>query len=430
MASTSPVSPLTHTTGNTVYVTVAGIESLGQEIQVVYRSTDGRASWNAITSNNLPATPANSLAVDPQNANTVYLATDDGVYYTTEVADCAQPLSNCWSVFGSGLPDAPVVALSAAPVTGSAPVLVAATYGRGLWQTALSSAGTSRTTASVSPSDVAFTQTPGLGVPSNPIPVTLTNTGIAGDPPLTVTSILIGGADPGDFSETDTCGFNPAATAPVALGSNCTINLIFTPQVANQKRAAVMSIYANVPGGELTVDMSGTGVAPGSFSVNPQQLTFPVISAGQSSAAQSVTVTNSSSYAIGSVSLAATAPFRITQNTCTGSLAAGANCTVAVVFQPSTGGAASGTLTVSSTDFATPTTVALSGTGFDFSVTFHGPYSQTVTSGEQANYTLVITPVGSSGTFSFACGTPPPNAICLFSPSSETLGAGVVATSW
>ena len=74
----SSISIDTHDpTGNTVYVTVAGIESLGQEIQVVYRSTNGGASWTDITAN-LPAAPANSLAVDPQNANTVYVATDDG----------------------------------------------------------------------------------------------------------------------------------------------------------------------------------------------------------------------------------------------------------------------------------------------------------------------------------------------------------------
>ncbi len=100
-------------TGNTVYVTVAGTESPTEEVQVVYRSTNGGATWSAITAN-LPAAPANSLAIDPQNANTVYVATDQGVYFTTQVANCAQSLSNCWSAFGSGLPGAPAVALSAA----------------------------------------------------------------------------------------------------------------------------------------------------------------------------------------------------------------------------------------------------------------------------------------------------------------------------
>ena len=132
-----------------------------------------------------------------------------------------------------------------------------------------------------------------------------------------------------------------------------------------------------------------------------------MIAAGQSSTAQSVTITNSSSYAIGSVTLAASAPFNITQNGCTGSLAAGANCTASVVFSPSAGGSATGSLTVSSAAVATPATVALSGTGFDFTVAFSGPSSQTVAAGQQANYTLVLTPIGSSGTFTFACGTLP-----------------------
>jgi hypothetical protein len=82
-------------------------------------------------------------------------------------------------------------------------------------------------------------------------------------------------------------------------------------------------------------------------------------------------------------------------------------------------------LTVSSSAVGTPATVALSGIGFDFTLTFSGPTSQTVTSGQQASYTLVISPVGSGGTFSFACGTLPSNALCLFNPTSETLSAGV-----
>ncbi len=85
----------------------------------MYRSTNGGATWSDITAD-LPDAPANSLAVDPQNANTVYVATDQGVYFTTEVANCAQALSNCWSAFGSGLPGAPAVALSAAPASASA----------------------------------------------------------------------------------------------------------------------------------------------------------------------------------------------------------------------------------------------------------------------------------------------------------------------
>ena len=94
-------------------------------------------------------------------------------------------------------------------------------------------------------------------------------------------------------------------------------------------------------------------------------------------------------------------------------------------FVPSTSGSATGTLTASSASVATPATVALSGIGFDFTLAFSGPSSQTVVAGQQANYTLVLTPIGASGTFTFACGTLPANALCLFNPTTETLNAGV-----
>jgi uncharacterized membrane protein YgcG len=49
-----------------------------------------------------------------------------------------------------------------------------------------------------------------------------------------------------------------------------------------------------------------------------------------------------------------------------------------------------------------------------------------VSAGQTASYTLVITPLnGSQGTFSFACGTLPVNAVCIFNPNTETLGSGV-----
>jgi hypothetical protein len=710
-------------TGNTVYVTVEGTNGSVKMLQVVYRSTNGGATWSSITAN-LPIAPANSLAIDPQNANTVYVATDRGVYFTTEVASCAQSLSNCWSVFGTGLPGSPAIALSAAPSSSSAQVLVAATYGRGIWQAPLWSAGTGLTAATASPSSLAFSSQV-FDTSSSPLTITLNNTGSLA---LNLSSISMSG----DFSETDDC-----INVPVAPGASCDLQVTFTPQ-ATGPLSGEMIIYANIYGGQLaidltgtgspagalsltpgavpfgqvevgamsaqlqvsatnsgaaaipidsvsitppfilsgnscgttslpansvcqlqlefaptqdgpasglltftdgagtqTVELSGTGIAPptdvlnpttlsflptsegqlsaaenvtltnsgglpltsisisasaqfqasstcgtqlaagavctinvifapaqigavtgtmtiadvlrtqtvnlsgsglspaafnispssltftnqqpgvpsapqtltvsnvggspmanigfsitgaaaSSYSIssttcgallnngsscsvqivftpgatgaiaatlavssstlgitpasvtlngsgqlatglatNPSQIAFPVVAAGQSSTAQPVTVTNSSNYAIASVSLAAPVPFSIAQNTCTGGLAAGANCTASVVFQPSGGGSASGSLMVTSSAVSTPATVALSGTGFDFTVTVSGFASQTVASGQQATYTLAVSPAGSDATFAFACGTLPANALCLFSPASETLSAGV-----
>jgi hypothetical protein len=60
-------------TGQTVYVTVAGFPTPEENVQSVYGSTSGGASWTALTVN-LPAAPANSVVVDPQSASTVYVA--------------------------------------------------------------------------------------------------------------------------------------------------------------------------------------------------------------------------------------------------------------------------------------------------------------------------------------------------------------------
>jgi len=716
-------------TGNTVYVTVEGIANLSQAVRVIYRSTNGGATWTNISAN-LPETAANSVAVDPQNANTVYVATDAGVFLTTQAASCAQTPANCWATFGDGLPAVPAVVLSAASATAAQQMLVAATYGRGIWQTALWSSSTAITSATANPANVVFTKTPAVGVASQPIAVQLTNTGSLA---LTVTSIAMQGSDPGDFGETDNC-----QAGSVAVGGSCTINVTFTPQVASEQRTAVMTIDANVYGGQVTADLSGTGTVaaavslspnpvnfspqqvgttsaplqitvansgpaavpitsltvtapfaiasnacgttslaaetdcqievdfaptqtgaatglltlvdtfgtqtvalngtgqapptdilnpasltfaataerqlsaaqpvtitntgdlpltgiaigvsaefqetnncttqlaagavctinvqfaptqlgavtgaltigdalrtqtvslsgtgttPGAISVNPTSLTFTsqqpgvasvpqaltitnsggaalanigfqltgsaaasyaistttcgallnsgasctaqvvftpsgtgaiaatlviststlgvaavnvplngfgqfaggltanptqlnfaVVGAGQTSSAQSVTLTNSSAFATGTLTLAAPAPFSITQNSCTGGLAAGASCTAGVIFGPTAPGAASGTLTATAAGVAAPVTVALTGAGFDFAIALSGPASETVASGQQANYTLVITPYGAGGSFSFVCGTLPPNAQCVFNPTSETLSVGV-----
>jgi hypothetical protein len=98
-------------TGKTVYATVMGFAANGVNAPHVYRSVNGGASWTNISSN-LPNAPANGLVIDPNDANTIYVAMDAGVYVTTQVSTCTT--TNCWSVFGAGLPNAPVTGLAAA----------------------------------------------------------------------------------------------------------------------------------------------------------------------------------------------------------------------------------------------------------------------------------------------------------------------------
>jgi hypothetical protein len=223
-------------TGNTVYVTVEGIPSLSQEPQTLYGTTDGGAHW-MLMSANLPSTQANSLVVDPQDPATVYVATDVGVYFTPQIANCASTRPMCWTAYGTGLPEAPVIQLSAAPLSGSEHVLTASTYGRGVWKIPLRTASQALTSATMTPASLIFAIQI-YGTLSKPQAVVLKNTGTAA---LLVTGVTVSG----DFSKTDTC-----INASLNPGANCTIQVTFAPKQAGS-RTGELAVLANVPGGAL-----------------------------------------------------------------------------------------------------------------------------------------------------------------------------------
>jgi hypothetical protein len=89
----------------------------------VFESRDGGAHWTDITGD-LPDIGGDDLVI---SHGTLVLATDVGTLSTSQAAP------GSWSRFGPNLPDASVNDLAFSP-DGSA--LVAATHGRGLWQTA------------------------------------------------------------------------------------------------------------------------------------------------------------------------------------------------------------------------------------------------------------------------------------------------------
>ena len=334
------------TTGNTAYVTVEGARNSSEVVRTAYSTTDGGAHWTNLTAN-LPDAPASGMVVDPQNANTVYIATDEGVYFTTEVASCGVVPSNCWSVFGAGLPAAPVVALSASPGNASLPMLVAATYGRGIWQIPLSTAGTSLTSAVASSTALTF-GSQALGTSSGAQSMTLQNTGTI---PLTVTSISMSG----DFSETDNC-----VNSSVAAGSGCAIQVTFTPG-GTGTLTGQMIINANVNGGQLTVGMTGTGASAGVVSLSPGSLEFGQVEVGSASAPLQVQAGNGGGTSVPISSISITSPFKVSSNSCgTSALAANSSCQVLVEFAPTQVGASTGSLTF--IDGAGTQTVALNGT--------------------------------------------------------------------
>ena len=106
-----------------------------------------------------------------------------------------------------------------------------------------------------SPSSVTFpSQT--VGTSSRPIPVTLTNTGAV---TLTVKSVAFGGADAGEFKQTNNC----ATVEPLA---NCTINITFAPTATGGSSASLI-VTDNAGTGSQQVVVSGTGAAVPGFTV-------------------------------------------------------------------------------------------------------------------------------------------------------------------
>jgi hypothetical protein len=216
-----------------------------------------------------------------------------------------------------------------------------------------------------------------------------------------------------------TCG------SSLAAGGTCTVGVVFQPAAAGNVVGTLTASSVSVANA-ATVALSGTGGGVGAIQVTPAVLAFGTVGAGVTSAAVTVTVTDPGMGALSGLALAASSGFVLVNNTCSATLAAGASCTVGVEFAPTSAGAQAGSLSITSNTASASGTVSLTGTGFDFSVTAGGTTSLTVSNGQTANYAMDITPMaGAQGTFTFACGTLPANAICLFNPSTETLNGGV-----
>lgn len=333
-------------TGQTVYATVMGFSGSGVSEPHVYRSVDGGAHWVNISSN-LPNAPANSVLVDPNDANTVYVALDTGIYVTQQVANCATPTINCWTVFGVGLPNAPVTQL-AAMIGGGSSLLSAATYGRGVWQIPLLSTGTV-TTAQITPASLTFGSQQ-VQTTSQSETITVTNTGSTA---LSVASVTI----TGDFTETNDC-----TAAAIAPSATCTVQVMFLPSAAGT-RSGQLTVYGNINGGgQLTATLTGTATPAASVVLNPTFMTFGNIAVGSASAVQNITISNTSAIQVNLQSPVVTGDFKITANTCTATLPATTGCTVSITFNPTATGARTGNFSI--TDDAGTQTASLSGSGF------------------------------------------------------------------
>ncbi|MBT9332641.1 kelch repeat-containing protein [Paracidobacterium acidisoli] len=212
--------------------------------------------------------------------------------------------------------------------------------------------------------------------------------------------------------------YNPASGAVLNAGQQ-TLSVTFTPNDTTDYTSATASVT-------LTVNAGTPGIL-----LAPTSLSFSAQNTGSTSAAQSVTLTNTGSTALSIASIAASGDFAET-NTCKSSVAAGANCTIAVTFTPTAGGTRTGSLTITDNAGGSPQIVPLTGTG---TTVTESPSSSSLTvsaAGGSATDTIQFSSAGGfSGTVNLSCavtykgtGTAAAAPTCSLSPDEAQVSPG------
>ena len=297
-------------------------------------------------------------------------------------------------------------------------------------------AGTGSGTApviTVSPTSLNFGNVV-VGTTSPAQTVTLTN---SGNGALSITSIVPGT----NYGQTNTCG------SSLGAGLNCTVSVTFTPGASGTLNGT-LTITDNANNSPQTVSLTGVGTQP-VVSLSPTSLNFASVPVGTTSAAQTVTLTNTGNATLNITSITPSASYGET-NTCGSSVLAGGNCAISVTFTPSGSGTITGTLSVTDNAPGSPQTVSLTGIGttapavqlLPASLTFSNvsvgttSAAQTATLTNTGNATLTITSIVASTNFaqtntcgsSVLAGTNCTISVTFTPPSAGTFNGTVTLT--
>jgi len=279
--------------------------------------------------------------------------------------------------------------------------------------------------AALTPS-LSFTSTT-VGTTSSALFATLSNSGNA---TLNISSIAIGGTNPGDF--TVTTGTNACGTT-LAADASCSIYVTFTPASA-AGFSATLTVTDNATPTTQSIALMGTGTPPPApvASLTPAMLTFTSVS-GTTSTAQTATLSNTgnATLSISGINIGGTntSDFAVTtgSNACGTTLAADASCSIYVTFTPVSAAGFSASLQVTDNASGSPQSTTLNGTGTpppSFTISSNSG-AQTIQPGGTATYTITVS--AQNGTFSNAvllsASGLPTGATGTFTPPSVTPGS-------
>ncbi|HVN64675.1 MAG TPA: choice-of-anchor D domain-containing protein [Candidatus Binataceae bacterium] len=142
------------------------------------------------------------------------------------------------------------------------------------------------------------------------------------------------------------------------VGGNCTVTVVFVP-IQTGPQTGALQLIANASN-QPQISLKGTGVPP-KVRIAPKSLAFGRLSAGTTSAAKMVTLTNLGSVPFTVQTAQTSAPFSIVGNSCGQLNANGGACTISVQFAPSSAGKYKGELNIQDNAAGAPHKVKLTG---------------------------------------------------------------------
>ncbi len=118
----------------------------------VFQTYNGGVTWTNISSG-IPNLPVNCIIFQPNDHSGIYVGTDDGIYYR-------DTLLNSWIPYNTGLPD---VIINDLKIVDTGNTLLAASYGRGAWESPVYSNPTGINTVSADNSGLKIYPNPSNG---------------------------------------------------------------------------------------------------------------------------------------------------------------------------------------------------------------------------------------------------------------------------
>jgi uncharacterized repeat protein (TIGR01451 family) len=262
-----------------------------------------------------------------------------------------------------------------------------------------------------------------LGTTSPQHAVWLTNTGTG---MLNITGAALSGPNPGDFVLVGgSCTSSPGNPVSLQPGSSCSMDISFQP-TGTGTRSGTLTVTCDGTNCPISGSVTGNGINPIS-SVSPTSLSFPSTYIGSSSAAQTVTVSNSGTTNLVISGIASGAPnpgdFSFSAPGMPITVAPGGSTTISVTFTPQAGGARSAILGFATNDSLHPLSVALNGTGLltaDLSLTMSASPNP-VRTRTKLTYSITVSNSGPGASASPVMSDPLPSGTTFYSVTT-TMG--------